>query len=378
MNRTPDLSELPSVRREYWLTSSCELVNNHKNFYGFNALSCHRNGGGFAPIGRRIDTPTTSFRPAMADISTDRELTSKRPDLMLTLGKLRSFNIVKSRELLLARLKKEACYLVSDLIRSRREKIHPFVVIGRHRTGSNMLRYALETHPQVVQYGELFNGALQEIAGAYGKYIYRPHSLLEWRRADARSFLNDVIYRDAMPPVAAVGFKLFYRHGRGDGNGNPWPVLRERRDVRIIHLLRRNPIASFLSTERLRHEPHVEMRRSRRPEPRLSGAAKNGGERLVVDVQKFRAYLAGYDSDIRILTEEFADRAVLELTYEDMSSNAHEVIDSVLDFLGVARWPLQLQTERQSEGDVMKQIANLDEVAAAHQGTRWERVPDHW
>lgn len=299
--------------------------------------------------------------------------------MTLTLGKLRSFNIVKSRELLLARLKKEASYLVSDLIPSTRQKVQPFVVIARHRTGSNMLRYALETHPQVVQYGELFNGALQEIAGAYGKYAYRPHSLVEWRRADARAFLNEVIYRDTMPPIAAVGFKLFYRHGRDDGNGNPWPVLRERRDVRIIHLLRRNPIASYLSTERmLRHEPHIEMRMSRRPELRSNGAAGNGGERIVVDVQKFRAYLAAYDSDIRVLSEEFPDRAILELTYEDMSSNAHGVIDSVLDFLGVARWPLQLQTERQSEGDVMKEIANLDEVAAAHRGTRWERVPDQW
>jgi hypothetical protein len=27
---------------------------------------------------------------------------------------------------------------------------------------------------------------------------------------------------------------------------------------------------------------------------------------------------------------------------------------------------------------VVQQIANLDEVAAAHRGTRWERVPDQW
>jgi LPS sulfotransferase NodH len=298
---------------------------------------------------------------------------------MLTLEKFRSFNIVKRRELLIARLKKEACYLISDLVRLRRAKIQPFVVVGQHRTGSNMLRYALETHPQVVHYGELFNAALQEIAGAYGKYAYRPASLLEWRRADARAFLNEVIYRDAMPPIAAVGFKLFYRQGRGDGNGNPWPVLRERPDVRIIHLLRRNPIGSFLSVERmLRREPHVEMRTSRRGEPRTNGAVKHADQRVVVDVQRFRAYLEGYDSNLRTLAEEFPDRAILEVSYEDMSSNADEVLDSVLDFLGVARGPLQLQTERQSDGDVVKLIANLDEVAAAHRGTRWERVPDEW
>ncbi|HEU4731752.1 MAG TPA: sulfotransferase [Kofleriaceae bacterium] len=298
--------------------------------------------------------------------------------MTLTLGKLRSFNIVKSRELLIARLKKEACYLFSDLIPIGREAVQPFVVIGRHRTGSNMLRYALETHPQVVQYGELFNGALQEIAGAYGKYAYRPQSLLRWRRTDARAFLNDVIYRDVLPPISAVGFKLFYRHGRNDGHGNPWPVLRERGDVRIIHLVRQNPIASFLSNERIaRREPHVAMRSSRRTvQPAIDLRPIN--ERIVVDIQKFKTYLATYESDIRTFTDEFRGRAILELHYEAMVTDTDAVIDSVLAFLGVERRPLRLQTERQTRGHVLHGIVNLDEVAAAHRGTRWERVPEQW
>jgi len=296
----------------------------------------------------------------------------------MTLEQLKMFNIVKSRQLLLARLKKEARYLVSDFAPSVRQKIQAFVVIGRHRTGSNMLRYALETHPQVVQYGELFNASCQEIWGAFGRYAYRPQELLAWRRADARSFLSDVIYRDAMAPISAVGFKLFYRHGRGDGRGDPWPVLRERDDVRIIHLVRQNPIASFLSNERIqRREPHVKMRASAGRDP-ANGIAARDPERIDVDVDKFKTYLAGYENDMQTLADEFHAHSILELSYESMLADMRGATDSVLDFLGADRRPLPWQTERQSRGDVMQQIANLDEVAAAHRGTRWERVPDQW
>src|SRR5690242_9024863 len=106
------------------------------------------------------------------------------------------FNIVKNRELLTARLTKEASYLVSDLFKIGRREIIPFVVVCRQRTGSNMLRYALETHPHVVHYGELFHEKRDKIWGAHGRYAYRPRGLATWRSADAASFLDEVIYRD--------------------------------------------------------------------------------------------------------------------------------------------------------------------------------------
>jgi LPS sulfotransferase NodH len=273
---------------------------------------------------------------------------------------------MKSRELLLARLHKEVAYLVADLSPWHR-KVTPFVVVCRQRTGSNMLRYALETHPQVVQYGELFHPLRDAIFGAHGKYMYRPQSLLDWRRADARSFLNDVIYRDSASPVRAVGFKLFYRHGRDDGAGNPWPVLAERRDVRVIHLVRSNPIASFLSYEHMRKKnPHIQMR---------NGTKLTNGEParepIVIDVERLSAYLADYDREMRSLAAELAGHQTLELTYEALTTDPR-ALELVLDFLGVERRTLQFQTARQSEGDAWQRIANRTDVNAILRGTRWD------
>ena len=281
------------------------------------------------------------------------------------------FNIVKSRTLLVARLRKEALYLFADVFPFARQQVRPFVVVCRQRTGSNMLRYALETHPQVVHYGELFHEARTEITGAHGRYLYRPQELLTWRRSDARSFLDEVVYRDSMWPVQAVGFKLFYHHGRDAGPGNPWPALRARPDIKIIHLTRNNPLASFLSNERIQqHEPYVEMRGapSNRVKPR-----RTCNERVVIDIGKFEAYLARYEHDIRRMQQELPDHAVLELSYEALAASPGDSLGCVLDFLGVERRELQFQTVRQGPGELANKVVNLEDVAAALRGTRWER-----
>jgi hypothetical protein len=210
--------------------------------------------------------------------------------------------------------------------------------------------------------------------------VYRPRELYKWSRSDARSFLNEVVYRDASPPIRAVGFKLFYQHGRTDGAGNPWPVIRERKDVKLIHLVRQNPIASFLSNELIQqHLPYVRMRSAAGSTSQATSVEQAQEQPpIVVDVDKFKDYLAQYGNDIAVFTKEFADHDILELSYEALSSRMAESLTSVLDFLGVDRRELRVQTERQSKGNVMKRIANLNEVAAAHRGTRWEDVPRQW
>jgi LPS sulfotransferase NodH len=285
---------------------------------------------------------------------------------------VRIFNIVKSRELLVARLRKEASYLAADVFAFRRQKVRPFVVVCRQRTGSNMLRYALETHPQVVHYGELFHESRTEIPGAHGRYLYRPQALLAWRLSDARSFLNEVVYRDTARPVQAVGFKLFYHHGREDGTGDPWPTLCERRDVKVIHLVRNNPLASFLSNERIQHhEPHIQMRAF---PPARDARSSTRGERLVIDIAKFEAYLARYEHDIRQMQRDLAGHDQLELSYEALTETPGTTLTAVLDFLGVERRDLRFQTARQSRGELTHKIANLSDVESVLRGTRWERL----
>jgi hypothetical protein len=277
-----------------------------------------------------------------------------------------TFNIIKSRELLLARLRKEAGYFLSDLGLARKHSVVPFVVVCRQRTGSNMLRYALETHPRVVHYGELFHPARKGISGAHGRYAYQPKALLRARRADARSFLNTVIWRDVHPAITAVGFKLFYHHGRDDGPGNPWPVIIEREDIRVIHLVRKDPIAAFMSHERIRrHEPYVQVGRAQPPSRPPDGP-------VVLDIERLAGYLTDYSDDIQRFEHELAGRTIHEVTYEDLCGSG-DAIQGVLEFLGVEARALRFQTERQSTGSLATRVANLDQAVALLRGTRWER-----
>jgi hypothetical protein len=288
------------------------------------------------------------------------------------------FNVLSNRELLIARLKREARYLLSDLVPPLRRPIQPFVVVCTLRTGSNMLRYALETHPQVVHYGEIFRDTIDRIPGAHGKYAYRPHMLIAWRRRDARSFLDEVIYRDVSPPIRAVGFKLFYWHGREAGAGNPWPVLRERTDIKVIHLTRQNPVAAFVSAERALTASYVEMRGNSAGNGRATPTRQDAGKPIFVDVAKFRDFLVKYDGYVQRVDDELGNRPIMNLPFEALTADTAGSIDRVLALLGAEPRALRVQTEKQSSGNVVKRIENLAEVAAAHRGTRWAHVPDAW
>jgi hypothetical protein len=93
----------------------------------------------------------------------------------------------------------------------------------------------------------------------------------------------------------------------------------------------------------------------------------------VIDIGKFEAYLARYEHDIRRMQQELPDHAQLELSYEDLIASPGEALGCVLDFLGVERRELQFQTVRQGPGELANKVANLEDVAAALRGTRWER-----
>jgi len=99
---------------------------------------------------------------------------------------------------------------------------------------------------------------------------------------------------------------------------------------------------------------------------------------IVVNIPRFKAYLTQYEIDLVGFVEEFRLHRILEISYESLSSNTEKSICSILDFLDVDRRPLRMQTLRQSSGNVMQRIVNLDEVVAAYRGTRWESVPDSW
>jgi hypothetical protein len=100
-----------------------------------------------------------------------------------------------------------------------------FIILGRPRTGSNMLVYALKAHPEIYARGEIF------------------------QRIGCRDF-RDVLQATAprRRAVKAVGFKLMYNHPLDRDLPELWDHLRTDKSIQVIHLERRNFLETHLSS----------------------------------------------------------------------------------------------------------------------------------
>ncbi|MEI2692501.1 MAG: hypothetical protein V9H69_23390 [Anaerolineae bacterium] len=126
-----------------------------------------------------------------------------------------------------------------------------FIIVGRSRTGSNLLRSLLNAHSQVESYGEVFRSPAREAMDWDHTGVLRQsdrmHRLL---LEDPVSFIGTRIYRRYPAGIAAVGFKIFYYHAQ-EGNWQAvWPALQQQTGIRVIHMKRRNMLSTHLSRQR--------------------------------------------------------------------------------------------------------------------------------
>ena len=127
----------------------------------------------------------------------------------------------------------------------------PFVTLTFPRTGSAWLIDALDSHPDVVAYGELLRRGSDGELGYGSDDIPCFPEYLAARRAGARGesvrrlvYLNTV-FRDR-PGVGAAGFKLMYGQVRGSRGILQYLALRR---VRVVHLVRANLLDAVISYE---------------------------------------------------------------------------------------------------------------------------------
>lgn len=92
-----------------------------------------------------------------------------------------------------------------------------FIVLTRSRTGSNLLVSMLNSHPDVRCGGE-------ELRSLNGRQV-------------SEAIETSFPIRQALK---ASGFKIFYYHPLDDSSGAVWDTLSAMRELRVLHLMRRN------------------------------------------------------------------------------------------------------------------------------------------
>lgn len=261
-----------------------------------------------------------------------------------------------------------------------------FMILADARTGSNLLAQALDSHPRIRCFREVFNWTVPSIDFGVDGFDPGDREAIALRQSDPLRFLSERIFGDAPAGVHAVGFKLIYAHIWG------YPGLLEGlvadTELDILHLHRRNHLRKLVSlrlAERsgewvrdgrytgagmpgvartLRHPVGALRRALRRVR---AGRARSTPLRLTIDECRRFFFRASWAE--QHFAELFAGHRTHDIWYRELLATRTEALAAVEDFLGVEHAPVTISLQRQNPAPLEDLIENYDEVRRAFRGT---------
>jgi LPS sulfotransferase NodH len=241
-----------------------------------------------------------------------------------------------------------------------------FIVLSQARTGSNFLLSLLDSHEQVVTYGELFRD-LDSVGWDRPSSGRNPHSkpLILLRNKNPRKFLETEVYNRYPLNVSAVGFKIFYDHARAVYLKTVWEFLQSQRDIKIIHLKRRNLLQSLVSLKKAlitKQWIAVNQKESKDKLPDTSITLTY--EDCLQYFQKTHDYMLDHDTF-------FSQHPMIDIYYEDLCADNINQTRMIQDFLGLNYRPLKSYTLKQSSLPISESITNYFELKEQFQNTPW-------
>lgn len=219
-----------------------------------------------------------------------------------------------------------------------------FVLVGLGRCGSNLLKFALKQNPQINMVGEYFN-----------KHSY-PESLEQDGKSRAESFFNEDHHQGAV----VTGFKLFIHHGRKDGVKTVWKYLQEEKDIRVIHLSRRNIFKRILSLEVANVRGQWLKDKLGANDIYITHPAEWWQAKIEQDVKKEQR-----------LTRIFKEHDRLHIFYEDLVSDWEPMTLNIQEFLGVKPVLLEKSISKQEQMPPSQRCPNYGELQSYFHGSAY-------
>lgn len=235
-----------------------------------------------------------------------------------------------------------------------------FIILGRSRSGSNLLRGLLNSHSQIIAFEEMFKDP-QAIGWGLEGYPQDSRTLERFRN-DTLDFIKQDLFTNMPVQVRAVGFKIFYYHAYGTDLEPVWEYLKTDTDVHVLHIKRKNILKTHLSKKRAElTDSWINLTGEKQRPVSIELDVKSCRE----DFEQTRAWEEEYD-------RLFASHPLLEVAYEELARDHTAVMDRVQQFLSVDHEKLEPQTYKQSHQKLADAISNFDELKSAFQGSRWE------
>lgn len=238
-----------------------------------------------------------------------------------------------------------------------------FIILGEGRSGSNFFRSLLNSHGQVIAFGELFRFH-ESIGWDLSPYdhVWQSERLIQLFKSDPVSFLEEKVFRRFPKTVAAVGFKLFYYHANDEPRNRVWSYLKNQNDLKVIHLKRQNTLRIILSLKKAFMTNKWENRTGTE-EDKLS---------IHLDYEECLRRFEDSDNYKRQYDKFFEGKEMIEVIYETLEANYTAEMRRVQGFLGVSQKPVKASIYKQSTLALSKAISNYYELKEQFYRTPWE------
>ena len=223
-----------------------------------------------------------------------------------------------------------------------------FIILARSRTGSNMMKWMLNNHPEIEVAGELF---------------------LELGNRRIDKVLKE-LFCEKPTNIKAVGFKIFYYHPLDDNSGVIWRCLKKISNLKIIHLKRRN-ILRALTSRKIADITNIFVDNKESDEIVCSDLKKVSFKKkeLIKGFEETRKWEETFD-------RKFHNFKKLNVYYENLITYEVKEIERIESFLGVQKLPLKTSTRHLNPEPLSELIANYDELKDYFKNTKWYTMFD--
>jgi LPS sulfotransferase NodH len=234
-----------------------------------------------------------------------------------------------------------------------------FVIVSAPRTGSTLLAQTLNNTPGVVCHGELLlSGQVRGYRDGFDPFTAtaeqrkaRSTRLLQARDTDSREFVKTAMKR----PAKAVGMKVIYNDLLQTRWRDALQWLLDTPDLHWIHLQRRNLLRRYVS-ERVMHAGGA-------IHSAMGGRAKRRVQ-VEIDINDFQARCAQLEAERQHVVQLIGDRPLMDVFYEELSSETGTVVAGVCQMLGLETLPESITPALKKVGtdDLAQSVSNYNQL----------------
>lgn len=237
-----------------------------------------------------------------------------------------------------------------------------FIVSCPARSGSTMLVHLLRSSPAVICHGEVFGGErIGNLVGTYGR-LRRENpeldaELMAYRLERPQAFLYDVVFNTQ--GRKAVGFKFKTDEAFDPAFTDIQDLILADRDIKIVHLSRRNILDQYISHEVVLRQTGVTLLKE--------GEARPDVEPFDIDIDQAVGYVQDVLGRERQALDAYANHRNLQVSYDDLAQKGNPVHARLQQFLGVAAVPLSTPTRKilAKNASLVRNIEDVRGVLAA-------------